>query len=594
MKILLTGLFFAAMPPWIVLAAVSSDHEKDVKKAKVVVMTAPDGEKCCEKTVVKKGGKFIVRGGDGDDKAVKIVVKGDGDHDGHAFFVDDKDHGKKTAKRFVVRGGNADVDDEDVKVFVKKLDGHDGDAFFIGDDEDGNRVAKRFVARSGDDDDEGVKWYVQGDGGHAYANAVVLLGSDDDGRSEGGNRFVFRSGGPKNDGGWLGVSVGNVPEALADQLDLDGRGVMILNVVDDSPADEAGLLAHDVIVSVGGEDIGSDVTHVVKVLGSHKPGDEVPLYVIRDGRKVKVVATLGSRADVAGGKVEWKFEGLPDIELEDKISTKGRMMFRGDDGEWVVKDLGDLQGIAELPDNIKMVLPKSGNRTVQVYADGGQRTVKTRVEHDGNVLVLKQEDGDGITVTRVNEDGEETELVFDNEDELREADEEAWELLTSSGKDHFFHVDLDDLHDAIDDVDMDFDFDVQFDSDDWAEHMGEWQAHLDESLAGAHEAYAASMEEYRALMEQLKEEGDDVDFKVLRFPQIAKDLHGKFGGPLMKLHQVGKPKHSFEVRSDGTIEVRSRKGDSELVQLFDSEDDLARRNPTLHERFKALTSVEPE
>ena len=60
------------------------------------------------------------------------------------------------------------------------------------------------------------------------------------------------------------------------------------------------------------------------------------------------------------------------------------------------------------------------------------------------------------------------------------------------------------------------------------------------------------------------------------------------------LRSSAKPKHTFESRADGTIEVRVRKGDSELVQLYADERDLQRRAPDLYEKYDDLMSLSAE
>ena len=60
------------------------------------------------------------------------------------------------------------------------------------------------------------------------------------------------------------------------------------------------------------------------------------------------------------------------------------------------------------------------------------------------------------------------------------------------------------------------------------------------------------------------------------------------------MRRPGKADHTFEVQVDGTIEVRLRKGDSELVQIFEDAGDLKHRSPKLYKKYKALSSVEKE
>ena len=75
------------------------------------------------------------------------------------------------------------------------------------------------------------------------------------------------------------------------------------------------------------------------------------------------------------------------------------------------------------------------------------------------------------------------------------------------------------------------------------------------------------------------------------FHKSMSKLKGEGALPMaMGLH-MGKPRQSFEVRTDGTIEARIRKGDSELVQLYKNEADLKQRNPDLHKKYQELMSV---
>src|SRR5262245_12035433 len=59
--------------------------------------------------------------------------------------------------------------------------------------------------------------------------------------------------------GYLGVYLGDLTEAKAKQLKLDGtKGALIERVIPGSPAAKAGLRSGDVVVAVDGKPIGSD------------------------------------------------------------------------------------------------------------------------------------------------------------------------------------------------------------------------------------------------------------------------------------------------------------------------------------------------
>jgi len=63
-------------------------------------------------------------------------------------------------------------------------------------------------------------------------------------------------------------------------------------VMEDSPAEKAGLKAGDVILSVAGEEV-EDASDLVEEIRGHKPASKVELKVIRKNRSRKMKVTLG-------------------------------------------------------------------------------------------------------------------------------------------------------------------------------------------------------------------------------------------------------------------------------------------------------------
>jgi membrane-associated protease RseP (regulator of RpoE activity) len=390
--------------------------------------------------------------------------------------------------------------------------------------------------------------------------------------------------------GWLGVSIDEVPEALSAQLKLEGRGVLISNVMTGSPADKAGFQANDVILSINGEAVDGVMSHAVDLIKSRKPSETVSFVVIRNGEQTTLNATLGSRADMktTPGAFSWRVYTAPGGEIKDHIKTRGKFIRRGPGGEWIVKDLGDLKDLADLPENIEGLLPKSGDRSTQVVVEGGAKTIRTKVENDGSALVVEQKDDGPITVHRTDDTGKETVATYDDKDALRSGDEEAFKLFDEVGKSVV--IDLE----SGDGIDGNFDFNFDFDSDAWKDAM--WT--LNGSLSGAHEAYQKAMEELDQSMEKLNSGAHESYQKAMEeLHQSMEKLKSegfKGGGALpmaMGLAHQGKPRQSFEVRTDGTIEVRVRKGDSELVQLYTNESDLQQRDADLYQKYQELKSI---
>jgi S1-C subfamily serine protease len=111
---------------------------------------------------------------------------------------------------------------------------------------------------------------------------------------------------------FLGISAATISDQLADALNLGAdHGVMVQEVVEDGPADKAGLKAGDTPVTVGGQQVltGGDVItkvngekvgsmeDLIAVVNESKVGDKIELEVIRDGETRTVEIKLGARPD---------------------------------------------------------------------------------------------------------------------------------------------------------------------------------------------------------------------------------------------------------------------------------------------------------
>ena len=92
---------------------------------------------------------------------------------------------------------------------------------------------------------------------------------------------------------WLGVSIADLNAKLASQLDLSQEsGVVVLHVIADSPADDAGLQRGDIIVSVDGESV-DGVKDVAAAVRDASPDDVLTLSVQRDDSTLSVDVTVG-------------------------------------------------------------------------------------------------------------------------------------------------------------------------------------------------------------------------------------------------------------------------------------------------------------
>ncbi len=92
--------------------------------------------------------------------------------------------------------------------------------------------------------------------------------------------------------GWLGVSIGPVTDEALKELKLqDTKGALVMEVVEQSPADRAGLQSGDVIIGFNGKEI-TRAQDLPRLVGATPLGKEVTLQVIREGRPLGLKATI--------------------------------------------------------------------------------------------------------------------------------------------------------------------------------------------------------------------------------------------------------------------------------------------------------------
>jgi serine protease Do len=112
-------------------------------------------------------------------------------------------------------------------------------------------------------------------------------------------------------GAWLGVAGITLTPEIAQAMNLAGdqTGALVEEVVTDSPAEKAGLQASSKAFDLNGEQvmIGGDVVTAVDgkavetmqdlsaAVKAQKPGAEVELTVLRDGKEITLTVTLGER-----------------------------------------------------------------------------------------------------------------------------------------------------------------------------------------------------------------------------------------------------------------------------------------------------------
>lgn len=104
---------------------------------------------------------------------------------------------------------------------------------------------------------------------------------------------IIRSGGVTR--GWLGVSMQDMTEELADSFKLsNATGALIAGVLKDGPADRAGIRAGDIMIAIEGEPIfnSSELLNRVAALA---PGATAIVTIIRDKKEMDIQIKVGVR-----------------------------------------------------------------------------------------------------------------------------------------------------------------------------------------------------------------------------------------------------------------------------------------------------------
>jgi serine protease Do len=114
---------------------------------------------------------------------------------------------------------------------------------------------------------------------------------------------------PRSEIGWLGVSIADVTEELAERLGATfgpaaGNGVLVVEVLKGGPAEHAALRRGDVIVRLDAQPIW-DVRQLQRKVRAEPVDRRVALTVLREAARIQVPVTIGpmpaeARAQLAG------------------------------------------------------------------------------------------------------------------------------------------------------------------------------------------------------------------------------------------------------------------------------------------------------
>jgi serine protease Do len=192
--------------------------------------------------------------------------------------------------------------------------------------------------------------------------------------------------------GYLGIWHKELTPELATGLGLeeDTKGVAISEVIEDSPAEKAGLKSYDVIVEFNGQPVetGNEFVNRVAML---EPGTKVKITVIRDGKQKTFDIRLGKRpptGELAGAPPETLEElGFSVQNLTDELAE--RYGYEGESGV-IVTDVESRSEASQLG-IVPGVLIKEVNRQPVKNTRQFNEAIKEAREKGRALLLVKRD-----------------------------------------------------------------------------------------------------------------------------------------------------------------------------------------------------------
>ena len=196
--------------------------------------------------------------------------------------------------------------------------------------------------------------------------------------------------------GWLGIEFQPVTEAVAASLGLEGTaGALVAAVVEDGPAERAGLKMGDVIMSLDGESL-DDPKDLPRLVANTRAGTEVELEVLRNGRTRTLDVKIGqseSEAKLAGGPATASEPARLGVQLSE-LTPEARQRFGiSDAGGVLVTDVEQGSPASRAGIRPGNVITMVGQTAVDSPSDVVDEVERASEEGRPSVLLMVEQGG---------------------------------------------------------------------------------------------------------------------------------------------------------------------------------------------------------
>jgi len=139
--------------------------------------------------------------------------------------------------------------------------------------------------------------------------------------------------------GQLDVIIGELTKDLADYFGADStKGVLVSDILKDSPAEKAGIEAGDIILKIDGRDV-QGTGQLWNTVAMVAPGTKVQLLVYRDGKEKKVTVSIGELSDTVANKEAPELPKKLGLTVQDLTKDMRQYYDLGPDEGVVVSDV---------------------------------------------------------------------------------------------------------------------------------------------------------------------------------------------------------------------------------------------------------------